>query len=170
MPNETSAPITIRQLMPADAEAYRDIRLEALQLHPEAFSSAFETESAEALSWFQDRLAQGVTFGAFAGSALIGTAAFFRQPGPKRAHKGAVVGVYVRASSRRNGVARLLTERIIEHARSSVELLQLSVTKDNEPARRLYAALGFVDYGIEKNALKIGERYYDDILMAKPLC
>jgi hypothetical protein len=40
---------------------------------------------------------------------------------------------------------------------------------NNEAARRLYAGLGFVEYGIEKNALKDGGRYYDEVLMAKPL-
>jgi hypothetical protein len=39
----------------------------------------------------------------------------------------------------------------------------------NETARRLYARLGFVEYGIEKNSLKYGGRYYDEILMAKDL-
>lgn len=36
----------------------------------------------------------------------------------------------------------------------------------NEYARQFYARLGFVEYGVEKNALKIDGRYYDDVLMA----
>jgi RimJ/RimL family protein N-acetyltransferase len=43
------------------------------------------------------------------------------------------------------------------------------VVKENEAARRLYAGLGFLDYGIELHALKQGGRYYDEILMAKQL-
>jgi RimJ/RimL family protein N-acetyltransferase len=43
------------------------------------------------------------------------------------------------------------------------------VVSDNESARRLYARLGFAEYGIEKRALKQHERYYDEILMAKDL-
>jgi ribosomal protein S18 acetylase RimI-like enzyme len=39
----------------------------------------------------------------------------------------------------------------------------------NEQARRLYARLGFVEYGIEKKSLKYCGRYYDEILMAKEL-
>ena len=50
-----------------------------------------------------------------------------------------------------------------------VELIQLTVVSENEAARRLYADLGFVEYGIERNALKQGGRYYDEILMAKDL-
>jgi hypothetical protein len=62
-----------------------------------------------------------------------------------------------------------LVEAVIAHARPCVELIQLSVVVGNEQARRLYARLGFVEYGIEKNSLKYGGRYYDEILMAKDL-
>ena len=40
---------------------------------------------------------------------------------------------------------------------------------ENETARRLYARLGFVEYGIERKALKQHGRYYDEVLMAKDL-
>jgi ribosomal protein S18 acetylase RimI-like enzyme len=77
--------------------------------------------------------------------------------------------MYVRPQSRRAGVGRRLVETIIDFARERVELIQLSVVTDNEQARRLYASLGFVEYGIEKNALKQDGRYYDELLMAKDL-
>jgi hypothetical protein len=32
-----------------------------------------------------------------------------------------------------------------------------------------YARLGFLEYGVEKNALKQAGRYYDEVLMAKDL-
>ena len=40
---------------------------------------------------------------------------------------------------------------------------------NNEQARSLYAKLGFLEYGVEKNALKQAGRYYDEVLMAKDL-
>ena len=58
---------------------------------------------------------------------------------------------------------------LVEFARQRVELIQLAVVSDNEPARRLYEHLGFVEYGIEKKALKQDGRYYDEVLMAKDL-
>jgi L-amino acid N-acyltransferase YncA len=48
-------------------------------------------------------------------------------------------------------------------------LLQLFVVADNMPARRLYASLGFVEYGIERHATKYHGEYHDDVLMALPL-
>jgi ribosomal protein S18 acetylase RimI-like enzyme len=82
---------------------------------------------------------------------------------------GVLVGMYVRPVARRAGIARRLVDAILAHARQHVEAIQLTVVSNNEAARRLYAGLGFVEYGIEKNALKDGGRYYDEVLMAKPL-
>jgi ribosomal protein S18 acetylase RimI-like enzyme len=79
-----------------------------------------------------------------------------------------LVGMYVRPQARNRGVGRRLVEAVMEVARRrGVELLQLAVVSDNEPARRLYARLGFVEYGIEKKSLKQGGRYTDEVLMVK---
>lgn len=161
--------IAVRKLGPADAVLFREIRLEGLARHPDAFSSAFATEKAEPLRWFAERLESSDVFGAFRGPELLGVIGFLIQHGPKRAHKGALWGLYVRPQARRTGVARLLFEAAIAHARQHVELLQLTVVSTNEHARQFYARLGFVEYGIEKNALKIDGRYYDDVLMAMAL-
>jgi ribosomal protein S18 acetylase RimI-like enzyme len=164
--------IGVRRLMgdaAADAAMYREIRLEALKGSPEAFGSTFETESAQPVSWFADRLGTSTVLGAFRGSQLAGMAGFAIQQGQKRAHKGLLWGMYVRPAARASGVGRLLIEAIFDVARPQAELIQLTVVKDNARARRLYASLGFVDYGLEKNALKQGGRYYDECLMAKDL-
>lgn len=166
----TSSPIEIRRLISEDAVLYRDIRLEALRSSPEAFASAFETENARPVDWFAERLESGaVVLGAFDGSELVGILGFLIGDGPKRRHKGALVGMYVRAAARRAGVGRQLIEAALDLATQSVELVQLSVTGGNEPAHRLYRSVGFVEYGMERRALKIDGRYYDEILMVKDL-
>ena len=161
--------IRIRRLPPTDADLYRDIRLEALKLAPEAFSSTLARESPKPLAWFAERLDGSPVFGAFAENELLGIAGFFVQHGEKQAHKGMLWGMYVRPHARGRGVGRRLVAAVIAHARRHVELLQLTVVAGNEAARRLYTQLGFVEYGTEKNALKEGERYWDEILMALPL-
>ena len=60
-------------------------------------------------------------------------------------------------------------EAVIELARGRVELVQLTVVRDNERARGLYASLGFQEYGVEWHSLKLDGRYYDEILMAMNL-
>ena len=161
--------VQIRRLSPADAILYRELRLEALRLASDAFSSTFAAENAEALTWFADRLERSAVFGAFIGEELRGIAAFLARQGQKETHKGVLVGMYVRPDARNAGIGRRLAEAVIEHARREVEILQLSVVAGNEPARRLYTSLGFVEYGIEKNALNVNGRYWDEMLMAKSL-
>jgi ribosomal protein S18 acetylase RimI-like enzyme len=165
----SAACIEIRRLTQADAVLYRDIRLEALRANPEAFGSTFETENAQPLSSFSTTLGNSTVLGAFRDSKLVAIAGFAVQRGQKMAHKGVIWGMYVQPGARRGRIGRQLVEAILDLARQRVELIQLTVVSDNEPARRLYANLGFLEYGIEKNALKQNGRYYDEILMAKDL-
>jgi RimJ/RimL family protein N-acetyltransferase len=161
------AHIQTRRLSSTDADLFREIRLEALRCNPEAYGSTFEAEDARPLTWFADQLGGSTIFSAFDNSELVGVVALFIREGQKKAHKGLLWGMYVRPSARKAGVGRRLVETLIDFAGQWVELIQLGVVSDNEQARRLYASLGFVEYGIEKNALKQGDRYYDEILMAK---
>jgi RimJ/RimL family protein N-acetyltransferase len=161
--------IEIRRLVQGDAVLYRGIRLEALQASPEAFGSTFEVENAQPLSWFSDRLGSSTVLGAFRDAELVGMAGFAVQQGQKRAHKGILWGMYVRPAVRKASVGRRLVEAICNFARQQVELIQLTVVRDNEQARSLYARLGFLEYGVEKNALKQDGRYYDEVFMAKAL-
>jgi RimJ/RimL family protein N-acetyltransferase len=164
-----TAQIKIRRLTPADAASYRDIRLDGLRCNPEAFGSTFEDESARPLTFFSERLGGSAAFGAFHDSELVGIAGLLIREGRKEAHKGLLVGMYVRPSERKAGVGRRLVETIVEFACQRVELIQLAVVSDNEQARRLYERLGFVEYGIERKALKQDDHYYDEVLMAKDL-
>jgi RimJ/RimL family protein N-acetyltransferase len=164
-----SADIYLRQLTPGDAALYRSIRLEGLKQSPEAFGSTFDAEFTQPLAWFFERLSNSVVFGAIRDPRILGIAAFAVRKEEKEAHKGLLWGMYVRPEARGAGVARRLVEAVIAYARPRVELIQLSVVVGNEQARRLYARLGFVEYGIEKNSLKYRGRYHDEILMAKDL-
>jgi len=164
-----AARIQIRRLAPADAALYRDIRLEGLRCNPEAFGSTFEAENPRPLTFFSERLGGSAAFGAFHDSEIVGIAGLLIREGQKEAHKGLLVGMYVRPSARKAGIGRRLAETIIEFARQQVELIQLAVVSDNVQARRLYERLGFLEYGIEKKALKQNGHYYDEVLMAKDL-
>jgi len=155
----------IRRLETLDAAVYRDIRLEALQRNPEAFGSTFEFENAQPLSWFEASLGRAAIFGGFAGVTLGGMVGFAAQESSKRAHKALLWGMYVRAFARNTGLGKRLVGAVLDHARGRVEMVQLTVVSENEAARRLYRAMGFVEYGYEKRALKQDGRYYDDVLM-----
>lgn len=163
----------IRRLTQADVHLYRRLRLEALRLHPEAFASDFDSESQMSTADFAARMPSppGGLFGGFAGSdegaELAGIAGLVVQPRAKLCHKGQLVGMYVTQRHRRAGLARALVQHVTDQARSAhLHSLLLAVTAGNEPARRLYTQLGFHPYGIERDALCVDGRFYDEELMA----
>jgi RimJ/RimL family protein N-acetyltransferase len=163
--------ITIRVLSAADAEIYRAIRLEALQQAPEAFASSYDEESARPLEVFRERLAGkfgGITFAAFVAGEIAGTAGGVREDRLKTRHKLLLVGVYVRQAHRRHGLGEQLVSRVLQHARElgDVRVVQLKVACDNRPASALYERLGLTVYGIERRAIKLGERLIDEELRA----
>lgn len=58
---------------------------------------------------------------------------------------------------------------MIAHARGRVEQLHAAVVITADPARALYRKLGFVPYGVEPRALRVGEAYFDQELLVLPL-
>jgi ribosomal protein S18 acetylase RimI-like enzyme len=161
-----SADVTIRRLRSDDAASFRAIRLEALKANPELLRSTFELEDKLDVAWFAGRLEDAHIVGAFRDGELVGTAGFAIQQGQPNAHKGRLFGMYVRSSLRNLGVGRLLLSAVLDVARENVELVQLSVVRENRPARRLYESVGFLEFGVETKASKYGDKYYDEALMA----
>jgi hypothetical protein len=51
---------------------YREIRLEALRLTPQAFGSTFETENGRPLEQFAERPSNCAVFGALLGAGIMG--------------------------------------------------------------------------------------------------
>jgi ribosomal protein S18 acetylase RimI-like enzyme len=154
--------IEIRALGPADAAAFREIRLGGLRDSPEAFGSTYEEEVEHGLQIFAQRLdpsaakAEQVVLGAFADGALVGVAACIREHRPKTRHKASVYGMYVAPEARGRGAGRALLARLVAEARAwpGVDRLTLSVVERAEAARALYRAAGFVAYGSEPDALR----------------
>ena len=70
--NVTRLQPEIRLLTRADAAAFRDIRLEGLRCHPEAFASTFEDERGIPLDRFEELIAQSQIFGAILAQRLVG--------------------------------------------------------------------------------------------------
>lgn len=157
--------IYIRRLGQEEAETFRAIRLEALRSHPASFGAAYEVDSARPLTYFADGLGRDAIFSAWRENDLLGIAGYHREETPKQRHKGLLWTMYVRKEARGSGAADMLVDAVVKHARHEVEILLLAVGVHNEPAQRLYRRHGFTEYGREERALKVGEIYYDEIMM-----
>lgn len=161
--------MNIRLLTAADAEVYRELRLEGLQTNPEAFGSSFEEEKDISLESFASRLeGQGTfTFGAFNQGDLLGVATLVQANKVKLKHKASIFAVYVSPKRRGLGTGKQLMVEVINQAKTlvDVEQINLTVVSSNESAKGLYTSLGFHVFGTERNALKIGQQYFDEDYM-----
>jgi RimJ/RimL family protein N-acetyltransferase len=156
----------IRPLLPSDAALYRDIRLEGLRLHPEAFGASYEDEVQLTEAEFAARIpaAPDAIFGAFTADALVGVVGFHARTASKQTHRADVWGMYVCSSARGRGVAAGLIARVVQHARTipGLERVHLTVEQNGQAARRLYEAAGFLAYGVEPKSLKVAPGIYYD--------
>jgi len=161
---EGAGRFAVRRLLPADAPAFRTLRLEALAGHPEAFGASLEDEAAQGEAFFAARLSTNAVFGGNLPGApqLGGIMALAIPTSAKSRHKGLLWGVYLRPEARGSGLAAALLDAVLHHAQGRVEEVRLAVTAGNTAARRLYLRAGFTEWGREPRAVKIGESYYDE--------
>jgi ribosomal protein S18 acetylase RimI-like enzyme len=159
----------IRQLTETDVEIYRALRLYCLHESPHAFTSSYEEFSQRPLDSIAQQLRGQENFmlGAFEDAQLAGMVGFYRETALKLRHKGNIVSLYVRPESRSRGIARALLVEAIGRARRLPDLKQLllGVVVTQTTAKRLYESLGFVVYGREPDAVKIGDEYFDEEFM-----
>lgn len=166
----------ITRLTPRDAAAYRALILHAYALHPDAFTTSATERTGFPLSWWENRLAPGddakeVVFGAWEAGALVGLAGLSFEPREKARHKATLFGMYVDAQHRSLGLGRQLVAAALDYgrSRSGTQLVQLTVTEGNTAATGLYMSLGFVPFGTEPFAVRVGSAYVSKVHMWCPL-
>ncbi|WP_432355823.1 GNAT family N-acetyltransferase [Sporosarcina sp. A2] len=159
----------IRQLHEQDAKNYRNLRLEALRVSPEAFGSTLEEEKDFPVEKYITRIQikDSYTYGVFEQHELIGIITLVKEKLMKLSHRANIVAMYVCPEKRDLGIGRDLVNAAIHKAREleGIEQIHLTVVTSNQPARNLYLRLGFEVVGTEKQALKLDDTYYDEDLM-----
>jgi RimJ/RimL family protein N-acetyltransferase len=161
----------VRRLGAPDAQAYRTIRLDALEASPAAFDDSVE-EAIARPSTYWDGLMAGdrAFFGVFTSKALVGCANFMPEMGQKTRHIGWIYGVYLAPEARGSGAADLLLNTIFAHAKQTGALqVHIGVSTTNPPAQKLYQRAGFKTYGTAPRSMFVEGDYIDEFLMVRYL-
>ncbi len=175
--NET---ISIRPVEENEFNDFVEFQTEALFNTPEIYGSDYESYRALSIlnkeQLFERILNYPFDFvlGAFTEQdAMVGMAGFSIQTNlPKQRHKGYIWSVYVSTNYRGKGLATNLIEDVLEIAKEDAgcEQVLVRVASSNLDGQALYRKLGFIQYGAEVRALKLGpDNYIDELLMIRLL-
>lgn len=164
------APFEIRRLEAGDAEAFSALRRAVTTQDPVGMGLSLEDELARPLERFREQLsapAPSAVFGAFVAGELVATAAVSRAGAfASIAHKMLMWGVFTRPPFRRRGLGRAVVQAALAHASASgARRVNLLVYVPNEPALALYRSLGFVECGVEPEAIRLQEQGHDGVHM-----
>jgi ribosomal protein S18 acetylase RimI-like enzyme len=161
------AGIKFRRLTVDDLDLLREIRAEALQKHPESFSTLEEDQGGDAMVAAYRHWLSGTILGAFESRTLVGTAGFYVSPDKRSHHRGHIFTVYVREISRGKGVGDKLIRELLALAEAHVEQVHLAVVLTATAAIKTYKRNGFEIYGTDPGVIRIGDVTYDKYLMMK---
>ncbi|PAD34664.1 GNAT family N-acetyltransferase [Terribacillus saccharophilus] len=164
--------MNIRKLTAADAEVYWELRLQALQDHPDAFGTSYEdaVKQEDPIGRVRDNLESpdAETYGIFVDGKLAGNATLRYETPAKLRHRAELVAVYLAPKTRGKGYGKMLITNMIEAARdrAGIEKINLVVAATNPLAKHVYEQAGFKQFGVEEHALKLGDTYIAEIHMA----
>ncbi|HYF81572.1 MAG TPA: GNAT family N-acetyltransferase [Clostridia bacterium] len=169
----------IRQFKQEDASEYWALRLRALKECPESFGASYEEEKDKPLSSIAQRLKESFQatdsefiLGCFDDEdRLIGIVGLFRERREKLRHKATINAMYVAPEARCKGAGKALVMEVIRRAKEmkGLEQVNLGVIATNTEAKNLYKRCKFEVYGVERNALKLPNKYLDEELMVYEL-
>ncbi len=150
----------IRQLLSADAQALKALRIDAAATSPRSIYPTPSEIALQTLESFHDEITAATTIaalGAFVDVALVGFVGVRRDVRMQVRHKAQIWGVYVKPAYRQRGIARALMCAAVEAARAcaDVRVVLLSVDQASVGATRLYQSLGFCVYGVEENSMLV---------------
>ncbi len=136
-------------LMPEEWQAYRQLRLEALSVEPQAFATRYASAIQNPDAYWQERLVEAqagdkswLLFAKEEKGRLIGMVGAACEAGSDRV---GIISVYVTKENRGLGVATALMEAILAEVsrRGVFRKAVLTVNVDQGPAVALYRHFGF---------------------------
>jgi RimJ/RimL family protein N-acetyltransferase len=167
--------LDIRLLIRDDGADYQALRLESLQINPEAFLSTFEAEEKLHESAFEDHLdwayhppAFGY-FGIFVDEKLVGYVQASKNYLEKQKHITSLNNLYISKDFRKQGLATILINFVLQmlQGHEGIQSAFLSCTAKNRQAYQLYKKLGFQRFAVRRDAILFNGEYDDEIEMVK---
>jgi ribosomal protein S18 acetylase RimI-like enzyme len=159
----------IKRLPASRWRDYKRLRLEALRSNPFAFGRAYVEEKGLPESEWR-RLIRNDLFAVSDGKP-IGMIGYVFNEKLKRSHIADIVGVYVNGKYRGMGIGDRLFKEVLSQIRRNKRIvkIRLNVNPRQKAAVGLYKKNGFVEVGRLRKELKIGNRFFDDLIMEKLL-
>ena len=164
--------LEIRLMRDADLTAYKALRDAMLARHEEAFTSDAAAERSREAESYRSRLSGAghclFTLLAWDGRQLLGALSAERDGRAKIRHIAHIVGMMVDEAAQGRGLGRALMQAALAllSQDEALQLVTLSVTRSNAPARRLYERCGFTRYGRLEGAIVLPDgRLLDKDLM-----
>ena len=161
--------IEVKTLPPERWREARELRLHALKTDPIAFGSSYEEEENLAEAEWQRRMKNALF--ALSDGKPVGTITYLFSDRVKGKHIARIFGVYVDPNYRGQGLGRKLLENALEliQENKGVVKVQLMVNQEQGVAVTLYKGMGFDVVGQMKKEIKVGEQFYDELIMEKML-
>lgn len=160
---------TIEILGPDQWQEYKTIRLNAFKTDPTSFSESHEREEKKTEPQLRSLLSDP-NYKTYVAKIddKIGAMVSYNVFVPQHVeHTAMISSVFTDPDFRRKGLSEKLMKKILSdlHSNGKIYRVRLSVGVAHTAARELYKKLGFTEFGVAKNEMKVDGKYYDQVHM-----
>lgn len=161
---------TYHLLTPADAEAFRWLRIYALEHNPDAFLADLASEESKSVARFSQEIAFSCLqqpfgyYGCVVAGKLVGYVQISTSGLAKQQHVAFLYNLFFHPEYRGQGLARGLVNHVTEILRQhGCEQIFASCLASNTTAFQFYQKLGFSEYGRRRRSVKWHNQYDDEL-------
>jgi ribosomal protein S18 acetylase RimI-like enzyme len=162
--------INIQSLCSSDWQAFKYLRLRALQLEPLAFSTSsfFEELNYNDEKW-QDMLLEKSMFFAFINGKSVGMIGVKFENDPRFDHISTICSFFVEPEYRGLGIGKMLMDQVLKYIEKHKNILKirLLVNAKQNAAVSLYEKVGFRKIALLENEFKIEDKFYSKLIMER---
>lgn len=161
--------MTIEKLIANNWQEFKKIRLESLQLEPQAFGDSYEVLVKKNDNFWKKQLSSKYQYwyAVNIDNSIVGIGSIKFARALKFNHIAHLSGIYVKKQYRGKGIGKLLFSTRIEEAfkNPKIKKLKLIVNIKQENAVGLYKSFGFKIVGELKKEFRLDYEYFDAYLM-----